>query len=265
MSEKIYAYLLRLFPSAFRKHYEEEALRLLRDRLSNERGFFRRLRLGFDLIMDMIGALPVAYRNSYAEVAAAASLTPQFDGVPSFRTLQKEPIRRRVIVIACILTIAALATLSYVMEQPISYHSPERNDPRFYIDSVLERLNQPPSPDSANKVGSGRGYGPGYGDNTGRGLYHIGGSVSTPVPLFIVDAEFSDEARRAKLQGVCLISLTVDAQGNPQNPQVVRALGMGLDEKALEAVRKYRFKPAMKDGRIPVPVRVTVVVNFRLY
>jgi len=113
--------------------------------------------------------------------------------------------------------------------------------------------------------GSGNGYGPGSGGNTGGGLYHIGGSVSGPVPLNSVEAEFSDEARRAKYQGVCLISLIVDAQGNPQNPRVVRALGMGLDEKALEAVRKYKFKPAMKDGKTPVPVMITVEVNFRLY
>jgi periplasmic protein TonB len=113
--------------------------------------------------------------------------------------------------------------------------------------------------------GNGNGYGPGTGGNTGGGLYHIGGGVSAPVPLNSVEAEFSDEARRAKYQGVCLISLIVDAQGNPQNPRVVRALGMGLDEKALEAVRKYKFKPAFKVGQGPVPVMITVEVNFRLY
>ena len=96
--------------------------------------------------------------------------------------------------------------------------------------------------------GTGNGYGPGYGGNTGGGVYRVGGGVSAPVPIFTPEAEFSDEARRAKYQGVCLISLIVDAQGNPQNPRVVRPLGMGLDEKALEAVRKYKFKPAMKDG-----------------
>jgi TonB family protein len=113
--------------------------------------------------------------------------------------------------------------------------------------------------------GTGDGYGPGYGGGAGGGLYHVGGGVSAPVPLNSVEAEFSDEARRAKYQGVCLIQLIVDAQGNPQNPRVVRALGMGLDEKALEAVRKYKFKPAMKDGKTPVPVMITVEVNFRLY
>jgi periplasmic protein TonB len=113
--------------------------------------------------------------------------------------------------------------------------------------------------------GTGNGYGPGYGGNAGGGVYQIGGGISAPIPIFQPEAEFSDEARRAKYQGVCLISMIVDANGMPQNPRVVRALGMGLDEKALEAVRKYRFKPAMKDGKTPVPVMVTVEVNFRLY
>ncbi|MGP8252728.1 MAG: energy transducer TonB [Terracidiphilus sp.] len=113
--------------------------------------------------------------------------------------------------------------------------------------------------------GSGDGYGPGYGGNVGGGLYHIGGGVAPPVILHEVDPEFSDEARRAKYQGICLISIIVDTNGNPQNPRVVRPLGMGLDEKALEAVKQFRFKPAMKDGKTPVPVMITVEVNFRLY
>jgi TonB family protein len=114
-------------------------------------------------------------------------------------------------------------------------------------------------------TGTGNGFGPGFNGNAGGGYYQVGGGISAPVALHSVEAEFSDEARRAKYQGVCLISLIVDAQGNPQNPRVVRTLGMGLDEKALEAVRQYKFKPAMKDGKTPVPVMITVEVNFRLY
>ncbi len=112
--------------------------------------------------------------------------------------------------------------------------------------------------------GNGNGFGPGSGGNTGGGVYRVGGGVSAPVAIFTPEAEFSDEARRAKYQGVCIISLIVDAQGNPQSPRVVRPLGMGLDEKALEAVRKYKFKPAMKGGT-PVPVMMSIEVNFRLY
>ena len=113
--------------------------------------------------------------------------------------------------------------------------------------------------------GSGNGYGPGYGGNAGGGVYQVGGGISAPVPIFQPEAEFSDEARRAKYQGICLIGLIVDAQGNPINVHVVRALGMGLDEKAMQAVRQYKFKPAMKNGKTAVPVEITIEVDFRLY
>jgi TonB family protein len=88
--------------------------------------------------------------------------------------------------------------------------------------------------------------------------------VTPPVPLNNIEAEFSDEARRAGFQGVVVVSIIVDAQGMPHNPRVMRSVGMGLDEKAIEAVKKYRFKPAMKDG-MPVPVMINVEINFRLY
>jgi periplasmic protein TonB len=113
--------------------------------------------------------------------------------------------------------------------------------------------------------GKGTGYGPGLDRGIGGSVYTAGvGGVSNPIPLVSPEAEFSDEARRNKYQGVCMISIIVDAHGYPQNPRVIRALGMGLDEKALEAVQKYRFKPAMKGGK-PVAATITVMVNFRLY
>ena len=115
-------------------------------------------------------------------------------------------------------------------------------------------------------IGSGRGngYGPGEGGGYGGGMYRVGGGVAAPQLIYSVDPEFSDEARRAKFQGVCVVSLVVDAQGNPQRVQVVRHLGMGLDQKAVAAVRQYRFKPATLQGR-PVPVEVNIEVNFRIY
>lgn len=97
------------------------------------------------------------------------------------------------------------------------------------------------------------------------GVYHVGGTISTPTILYGPEAEFSDEARREHYQGDCLVSLVVDAQGNPQDIKVVRPLGKGLDEKAIEAVKKYRFKPAMRNGITPVPVRITVAIHFSLY
>jgi TonB family protein len=113
--------------------------------------------------------------------------------------------------------------------------------------------------------GNGNGYGPGSGGNYGGGLYKIGGPVSAPVLLHSVDPEFSDEARRAKYQGVCVVQIIIDAHGNPHNPRVVRALGMGLDENAIKAIMQYRFRPAMKDGKTPVPVMENVEINFRMF
>jgi len=92
----------------------------------------------------------------------------------------------------------------------------------------------------------------------------VGGKVSGPIPLIYPDAQFSDEARRAKYQGICLVSLIVDRNGMPEDIKIVRNLDHGLGLKAIEAVNKYRFKPAMKNGE-PVPVFVNIEVNFKLY
>jgi len=95
--------------------------------------------------------------------------------------------------------------------------------------------------------------------------YHSGGGVSTPVALIYPEARYTTEARKAHIEGICLIKLIVDQHGMPVNPEMTKPLGMGLDENALEAVRNYRFKPAMRQGRIAVPVIITVEVNYRLY
>jgi TonB family protein len=111
--------------------------------------------------------------------------------------------------------------------------------------------------------GSGGGFGPGSGGGVGGGAYRIGGGVSQPIPIFKPEPEYSEEARKAKFQGTVMLAIVVDTDGKAKNIRVVRPLGMGLDEKAVEAVGKWRFKPGQKDGH-PVPVMANVEVNFRL-
>ncbi len=112
--------------------------------------------------------------------------------------------------------------------------------------------------------GNGSGLGPGTGGNYGGGLRRIGGGVSQPEVIFQVEPEFSEEARKAKFMGSVLVGLIVDTNGRPQNVHIVRGVGMGLDEKAMEAVRQYLFRPAMEAGK-PVPVELNVEVNFQIF
>jgi periplasmic protein TonB len=111
--------------------------------------------------------------------------------------------------------------------------------------------------------GKGGGFGPGEGGGVGGGVFRVGGGVSQPAVLFKVDPEYSEEARKAKYSGTVTLAVVVDAEGHARDIHVVKSLGMGLDEKAIEAVGKWKFKPGMKGGQA-VNVRATIEVNFRL-
>jgi TonB family protein len=111
--------------------------------------------------------------------------------------------------------------------------------------------------------GSGGGFGPGSGGGVGGGAFRVGGGVTAPALLYKVEPEYSEEARKAKYQGSVLLYVEVDANGKAINMRVLHSLGLGLDEKAMEAVRKWKFRPGSKDGK-PVTVQAQVEVNFRL-
>jgi TonB family protein len=111
--------------------------------------------------------------------------------------------------------------------------------------------------------GDGAGFGPGSGGGYGGGVYRVGGGISAPTILYQVEPEYSEEARKAKYNGEVTLTVVVDATGQVKNVKVVRGVGMGLDEKAIEAVSKWKFKPGMKNGQ-PVAVMANIVVTFRL-
>jgi len=113
-------------------------------------------------------------------------------------------------------------------------------------------------------VGAGPGVGEGHGGGIGGGVFHVGGGVSAPKAVFSPDPEYSEEARKAKYQGVCVLSLIVGPDGKPRDIKLSRSLGLGLDEKAIQAVNQWKFEPALKDGK-PVAVAINVEVQFRLY
>jgi protein TonB len=138
----------------------------------------------------------------------------------------------------------------------------------------LPNLGVPNSPIVSRSMGSGKGtgmgpgdgdgIGPGSGGNKGGGVRHVGGTVSAPEVLHAVDPEFSEEARKAKVSGDVQVYLWVDEHGNPTHVRVIRGMGMGLDERAVEAVKQYKFKPAMENGR-PVTVEMYIDVTFQIF
>jgi periplasmic protein TonB len=161
--------------------------------------------------------------------------------------------------------------------EPTVVGPPEIKLPTFpTTGDPMAKLLSPPSngPGAGGGIGSGGGggigsgfgpgVGPGYGGGIGGGAYRVGGGVSAPRVLYSPDPEYSDEARKAKYQGSVVLWIIVGPDGAVRDVRVQRTLGLGLDEKAIEAVRKWKFEPAMKDGQ-PVAVQVNVEVNFRLY
>jgi len=112
--------------------------------------------------------------------------------------------------------------------------------------------------------GSGPGVGEGRGGGIGGGVFRVGGGVLAPRPISTPDPEYTDEARRAKYQGTCILGMIVGPDGKPRDIRIQRSIGMGLDKKAMEAVQQWRFSPATKDGQ-PVAVQISVEVSFKLY
>ncbi len=111
--------------------------------------------------------------------------------------------------------------------------------------------------------GIGNGNGSGAGGGNGGGVYSVGNGTTPPTVLSKVDPEYSEEARKAKYSGSVMLSIVVNTDGKAEQIQVVKSLGMGLDEKAIEAVQKWRFLPGKNKG-VPVKVKAQIEVNFRL-
>ncbi len=94
-------------------------------------------------------------------------------------------------------------------------------------------------------------------------VYKIGGDVSAPTLISKVEPAYTESAKNNKIEGAVLLSVVIDSSGVPRNIVVMRGLGSGLDESAIEAITHWRFSPGRKNGQ-PVAVRANVEVNFRL-
>jgi TonB family protein len=209
MFEKIYLCLLRLFPAAFRKSYQDEALQLFRDRLRDEQGWTGRLRLGWELLADLIQSLPQAHRNSYPESTAA----PSAGTTLTFRTLEQEPMRREAVALASFLSLGALLLFPFVLRW--ASRDPSRLQSRpSAIESVMDRLNPTTAPDGLNALPAAPG------------LTSVVPASIQPAPPKTVSVEMQkpQAASTAKIpaappsSGIPVVSPAPDARKQPVTP-----------------------------------------------
>jgi protein TonB len=114
--------------------------------------------------------------------------------------------------------------------------------------------------------GTGGGLGPGEGGGTGGGAFRAGvNGVGVPVCLYCPTPQYSDEARKAKYQGAVVLDVTITPDGRAVDVRIIKDPGLGLGERALEAVKTWKFKPAAGPSGKIIPVRVNIEVTFRLY
>jgi hypothetical protein len=143
MSEKIFACLLRLYPSRFREKYTVEAIQLYCDLYRQETGLLQRTRLWIRLLADLAAGLPLAYRNIYVS-PAASPVAQGVEGMPTFRLLEQEPVRPGLFLFGSVLTLALLSAFSAALSHPVLHRvwgvSKGSSSP---IEAVLERLNRP--------------------------------------------------------------------------------------------------------------------------
>jgi TonB family protein len=112
--------------------------------------------------------------------------------------------------------------------------------------------------------GDGPGFGPGKNGGVGGGDYGRGGGMTAPTLIYRVDPEYSEEARKARFQGTVILETLVRKDGFVDLVHVVRSLGFGLDQNAIDAVKKWKFRPGMKNGApVDVPLRIEVSFNLR--
>jgi protein TonB len=179
----------------------------------------------------------------------------------------------------------ARGEVKYTMRKVFVLESrpPVNREPRLIIDSGFQGETPRDLPEVAalgdplgflrgggpgggrNGLGSDQGEG-GLGPNSGRGVDATAVTARYTVPPVLVyktEPEYSDEARKVKWQGTVIVLIEIDERGEVRRARVAEGAGMGLDERAVEAVRRWRFKPALRDGK-PVPAPARVEVSFHL-
>lgn len=202
ISERIYGWLLRLYPSAFREKYREEALQLYRDRVRDETGVYLKARLYCDLLLDALNGLPQAWRNSRG-ATTAPSLVMNGDGTPSFQLLEQEPLRPATILLGSAVSFAALTAFGVLLSHPPHLQSFSPNRRLSPVESVMERLNSATSSgngDQATTANASAAAGAPQAQSSAEGVPHAESSAEGAAATISVDSSVRlDDAERDRV------------------------------------------------------------------
>jgi TonB family protein len=147
------------------------------------------------------------------------------------------------------------------------YTSNQKQDGQFRRIQVIDKADTTAKVDFRAGYYSNKPFVPTADATAGTGVVQPAATLppgsTAPILIFKKEAEYSDEARKAKYQGSVTLYVEVNENGHPNNIKVLRSLGLGLDEKSIEAVKQWRFKPGTANG-VPVTMPTQVKVDFRL-
>jgi periplasmic protein TonB len=218
---------------------------------------------GVDGIRPLIKELPLVFSGHGGGGGGNFEKTPASHGALPRASLAAQLAPPDVIVPKEMPRLPVEQTVMVAPEVPLP-HGGQLGDPMSQISSVLS--NGPGGPGGIGPGccgGVGPSEGPGFGPGP-RGVHPGMAGVTVPRLIYNPEPTFSDEARKSKTQGSVTLILVVGADGHTYDSHVQSSLGMGLDERAIEAVRRWRFEPARFNGQ-PVATQIAVEVNFHLY
>ncbi|MBM3791480.1 MAG: TonB family protein [Acidobacteria bacterium] len=163
--------------------------------------------------------------------------------------------------------------------QPLPFPDPTPDDPEPLYQPVPDAtpeiiaqigtefsIGDISAPPGVGGLGGSKGPGVGSGPGgPGDGVYSVGGGVSAPIPVTQPLPHYTEEARKARVEGIVLLQAIIRKDGSVDSFKVIRGLGYGLDESAINTIAtKWRFRPGTMNGR-PVDVQANIEVTFRLY
>lgn len=241
MSEKVFAFLLHLYPSHFRNRYFQESMLLYRDRFKNETGLCRRARLWWDLFADLVVSLPEAWRTtpSVALPSKASLVTIQ----PAFDLLCEEPIRPKVILLSGTVSLGLILTFIFILNTLLLH--PIHPDKMSSIETVMHNISKQESPKEQSNIQS-------------KAKVALDANAASALLIHKEEPACQRDSGSVRGTGLVVIAITIGRTGMVSSTQALSG-PKELRQLAVATARKYSYHPYLVNNS-PVEVDTTVSI-----